>query len=305
MKTQPVKLIPACKSYLWGGERLKERYNKHSDMSPLAETWELSVHPHGESTLENGETLGHYIENAGFDILGERCRRFDRFPILIKFIDASSRLSVQVHPNDEYAVKNEGDLGKTEVWYVLDAEEGAQIYCGFNREVTADEVRARVKDGTLCDVLKTYEAKKGDVFFIPAGTVHAIGAGNIICEIQENSNVTYRLYDYNRRDKDGLLRELNIEKALDVLTLHPTPLEKSEGDIIVECDLFKVRRIKDAPGAEIEPKSFTSVIAVEGEGVLKVGEHRKKFTKGDSIFIPAGYSEIFFEGVFEVVLTQI
>ena len=144
MNTKPVKLIPACKNYLWGGENLKEKYNKNTDMTPLAETWELSTHPDGESVVEGENiTLSEYIEKNGSAILGERSERFDRFPILIKFIDAAKSLSVQVHPDDAFALENEGDLGKTEVWYVLEASEGAKIYYGFNREVTPEEVRGQ------------------------------------------------------------------------------------------------------------------------------------------------------------------
>jgi mannose-6-phosphate isomerase len=306
INTKPVKLTPACKNYLWGGENLKTKYNKRVDMTPLAETWELSTHPDGESVVEeSGITLSEYIEKNGSAILGKRCERFDRFPILIKFIDAAKSLSVQVHPDDAYALENEGDLGKTEVWYVLEASEGAKIYYGFNREVTAEEVRLRIADGTLCDVLGCYDSKKGDVFFIPSGTVHAIGEGNIICEVQENSNTTYRFFDYNRRDKDGNLRPLHIDKALRVTNLSPTALKEPEGDIIAECEYFKSVVVKGTSKTSVNPDSFTSVVVLEGEGCLKAGENTLDFKKGESVFIPAGYSEISFEGDFEIILTQI
>jgi mannose-6-phosphate isomerase len=306
MNTKPVKLIPACKNYLWGGNDLKSLYNKKFDVTPLAESWELSTHPDGESVIaDTGMTLSEYIKKNGETILGARCERFDRFPILIKFIDAAKSLSVQVHPDDEYALKNEGDLGKTEVWYVLDAKPGAKIYYGFNREVTPDEVRERIADGTLCDVLGCYDAKKGDVFFIPSGTVHAIGEGNIICEVQENSNTTYRFFDYNRRDKDGNLRPLHIDKALDVTKLYPTPLKDTENGVLAECEYFKVRSITEEGSVTLMPDSFTSLIAVEGSGEIKVGEHTLDFIKGDSIFLPAGADKIEFSGQFEIVLTQV
>jgi len=306
MKISPVKLIPAYKNYLWGGNDLKTLYNKNTDITPLAESWELSTHPDGESIVEGlNITLSEYIKQYGETLLGARCESFDRFPILIKFIDAAQSLSVQVHPDDEYALKNEGDLGKTEVWYVLDAKPGAKIYYGFNREVTPEEVRERIADGTLCDVLGCYDAKKGDVFFIPSGTVHAIGAGNIICEVQENSNTTYRFFDYNRRDKEGNLRPLHIDKALDVTRLYPTSLKESENRVVAECKYFKVRSIKAAGELDILPDSFTSLIVVEGEGSVKTGEYTLEFKKGDSIFIPAGESKIELEGSFEIVLTQV
>lgn len=304
-----IKLIPATKNYVWGGNDLKAKYNKKTDTTPLAETWELSVHPDGESVVSAGEyeglTLSSYIEKMGKEVLGKRCEKFDRFPILIKFIDAAKSLSVQVHPNDEYAIKNENDLGKTEVWYVLEAKPGAKIWYGFNKEVTPEEVRARIADGTLCDVLGCYDSKKGDVFFIPAGTVHAIGEGNIICEVQENSNTTYRFFDYNRRDKDGNLRPLHIDKALEVTKLYPTPLAETEGDVIAQCDYFTSKNITKAGKTSLNPDSFTSLIVVDGEGSVSVGDESESFVKGDSIFIPAGESEIAFSGSFEIVLTQI
>lgn len=213
-----LKLKPACKDYLWGGHRLVEEYGIEYDGDILAEAWELSCHPDGPSVITNGEyagkTLKEFIDEKGMEVLGLHCRRFREFPILTKFIDARDNLSIQVHPGNSYALKNEGQYGKTEMWYVLDAEEGAILYYGFKKEITKEEFARRIKDNTILEVLNAVEVHKGDVLFIESGTLHAIGKGLLIAEIQQNSNVTYRIYDYGRVGKDGKKRDLHIEKAL-------------------------------------------------------------------------------------------
>ena len=215
-----LKLIPACKDYLWGGHRLVDEYNKEYDGDILAETWELSCHPDGPSRIANGRyagrTLAEYIEAEGKGVLGTHCRRFRDFPILIKFIDAKQDLSVQVHPDNRYALKNEGQYGKTEMWYVVDAGEEATLYYGFKEEISKEEFAERIQNDTVLDVLNKVPVQKGDVLFIESGTIHAIGADILIAEIQQNSNVTYRVYDYGRVGKDGKKRDLHIEKALAV-----------------------------------------------------------------------------------------
>lgn len=191
----------------------------------MAESWELSTHKDGESVIRDGEYMGmslsSFVAQDKENILGKNASKFEFFPILIKFIDALDSLSIQVHPSDEYALTNEKEYGKTEMWYILDCEEDAFLYYGFNREITKEEFRKRLNDNTILDVLNKVYVKKGDVFFINAGTVHAIGKGIMICEIQQNSNTTYRVYDYNRKDKFGNLRDLHIDKAIDVSYLSP------------------------------------------------------------------------------------
>ncbi len=196
------KLKPACKDYLWGGDRLKKEYHKEFAGERLAETWELSCHPDGPSVIaegpEAGLTLPQYIEKHGKGVLGSNCQIFQDFPILIKFIDARDDLSIQVHPNNIDALEKEHQYGKTEMWYVLEAEEGAYLYYGFKRPLTQEEYRRRIRDNTLEEVLNAVPVQKGDMFYIPAGTVHAICKGMVIAEIQQNSNVTYRVYDHGR-----------------------------------------------------------------------------------------------------------
>ena len=189
-----LKLKPACKDYLWGGNRLKKEFGKEAKGDVLAETWELSCHPAGSSVITNGKyagkSLAEYFATEGKGILGTNCTGFEDFPILIKFIDAKNNLSVQVHPDNEYAQKNEGQYGKSEMWYIIDALPGALLYYGFKKEISAEEFAARIKNNTLLEVLNAVSVKKGDVFFIKPGTLHAVGGGVLLAEIQKSCNVT-------------------------------------------------------------------------------------------------------------------
>lgn len=222
-------------------------FGKEYDGDKLAETWELSCHPDGPSYVANGEyageTLSEYILMEGKKVTGTHSRHYSQFPLLIKFIDAKDDLSIQVHPDDEYAMKNEGQYGKTEMWYIVDCEEGASLYYGFSREVSKEEFEERIKNKTLLEVLNKVEVHKGDVLFIEPGTIHAIGKGNLIAEIQENSNVTYRVYDYGRKDANGKERDLHIEKALQVTKRVPILRKKSFEPHIVDCDYFTVDKV--------------------------------------------------------------
>ena len=316
MKTLfPVKLSPAFKDYLWGGERLRTDYHKNTTLSPLAESWELSAHQDGESTVTGGRYDGYpltaYLKELGEDALGKNAARFDYFPLLIKFIDAKGDLSVQVHPDDRYALKNEGEYGKTEMWYVLDCEPGAALYCGFSRDLTRDDLREAIAGGTLTDLLCRVPVKRGDVFFIPAGTVHAIGAGIVICEIQQNSNTTYRVYDYNRRDKDGNLRPLHVEKALEVASLASAPRHEDTADgdevTLASCDYFTVERLR-VSGERICPvtdASFLSVTVTDGAGTLTMHGESLPVLKGDTLFIPAQNSTFTVSGTLELILASV
>ncbi len=192
-----LKLTPSCKDYLWGGSRLRTGFGVHSDLQPLAEAWVLSCHPEGPSFLPDGSTLQQYIDGHP-GCLGTACHRFQEFPILAKLIDAADNLSIQVHPDDAYALAHEGQYGKTEMWYVLDCEPGATLYYGFRHKIDREEFARRIRDNTLTEVLNAGPIHPGDCFFIPAGTLHAIGRGIVVAEIQQNSNVTYRVCDYGR-----------------------------------------------------------------------------------------------------------
>ena len=314
-KLHPVKLSPAFKDYLWGGERLKTEFNKNTDMTPLAESWELSAHKDGQSIVTTGDyaglTLTDYVNAIGKEALGTACEKYDYFPLLIKLIDAKGDLSVQVHPSDEYALEHEGEYGKTEMWYILDCDEGAALYYGFAKDTTREEYEAAIKEGRLTDILNRVPVKRGDVFFIPAGTVHAIGAGILICEIQQNSNTTYRVYDYNRRDKDGNLRPLHVAKALEVSNLKKSPdlpaIPDGADILLAECGYFEVRRLRVNGQATVtaDETSFISLMVTDGEGVLSFAGGEIPFSKGDSLFIPAQNAAFTVNGQCELIRSKV
>ena len=273
-----LKLKPSCKDYLWGGHRLVDEYNIEYDGEILAEAWELSCHPDGPSMIMNGpyagKTLQEYLDIEGMEVLGTHCRRFREFPILTKFIDARDNLSIQVHPSNGFALQNEGQYGKTEMWYVLDAEEGAFLYYGFKEEITREEFAQRIKENTLLEVLNAVPVKKGDVLFIESGTLHAIGKGILIAEIQQNSNVTYRVYDYGRVGKDGKKRDLHIEKALAVTSRVPIIRSGSEYPHVADCDYFTVDKLNLDGNltyrmqGTVNETSFLSILILDGEGKI-------------------------------------
>lgn len=309
----PQRLSPAFKDYLWGGRRLVTEFNKKCDFDKVAESWELSTHKDGSSVITGGELDGmlfrDYIEKYKDQVLGKNALAFDFFPILIKFIDAKDSLSIQVHPDDEYALKTEGEYGKTEMWYILDCDEGAGLYYGFKHEISKDEFLERIKNNTITEVLNRVEVKKGDVFFIEAGTVHAIGAGIVICEIQQNSNTTYRVYDFDRRDKFGNARELHIDKAAEVSTLAPVEKKSdfSDNETLASCKYFTVKKavVNGVKSFKTDALCFTSVIVTNGIGELKMDGYSFDLNKGDSIFIPAQDGEYTVSGECELIISRV
>lgn len=315
------KLEPACKDYLWGGNRLRENFHIQDEKNPLAEAWVLSCHKDGESMLvlspSEWVSLPAFLrKNSSFS--GSLAEKFPVFPVLIKLIDAKLPLSVQVHPDDSYAEKREGGLGKTEMWLILEREEGAFLYYGFKKEYTKEEVRAAIEGQYLTDYLEKVPVEKGDVFFIPAGTVHAIGAGIVIAEIQENSNLTYRVYDYGRKDKNGKERELHIAKALDVMHCKPAGKGKTvEEEIsggcrrLASCPYFTVDRAFLREGEKliksVGKESFLSAILLNGQGKVQeeAGGRELSAEKGNSFFIPAGSGDVSFFGEGEWLFTYL
>ena len=300
-----VKLIPAYKSIIWGGNKLKTEYGKDTDLSPLAETWELSFHKDGKSLLGNGTPLCDIVSEED---LGENCKGFDFFPVLVKFIDAQDKLSVQVHPSDEYALKHENSLGKTEMWYIVDADEGAGIYLGFEKDITRELFEKAIEEKKLTDYLKFIPVSKGETYFIPSGTIHAICAGCLICEIQQNSNITYRVYDYGRRDKNGNERELHVAKAMDVSNL--TAVEPKELNIATEDGILKgINKFFTATLVEIngnkefteDKNTFRCFTCLEGEG--RIGDVNIK--KGETVFVPASANAFNVSGNFSAIMTTI
>lgn len=310
MDNTPIKLIAPIKDYIWGGQRLITDFNKQTTLDKAAESWELSTHPDGQSIVADGAykgcTLSEYIQKNGG--VGTRAEQFDFFPILIKLIDAKNDLSIQVHPNDEYALRVEHEYGKTEMWYIVDCKEDSYLYYGLNRTVTKDEFKQRIENNTLLEILNKVPVHKGDVFFIPSGTIHAICSGILICEVQQNSNTTYRVYDYDRRDKDGNTRQLHIEKAVDVATLSPSPTQKTpENGILASCEYFTVEKVSCQNELEIpiDDGSFRSLVVTDGSGTLTVNNNAHTLLKGDSIFIPAQGGKIMLNGELEGILSYL
>ena len=309
-----MKLQPGFKDYLWGGHRLVDAYHKKFEGEKLAESWELSCYPDCPSTIMNGKyakmTLPEYLKKAGETALGTNCRRFSNFPVLVKLIDAKQSLSIQVHPDNAYALKNEGEYGKTEMWYIVEAEKDAFLYYGFEHEISKEEFKRRIEENTLTDVLHKAPVQKGDVFFIESGTLHAIGKGIVIAEIQQNSNITYRIYDYGRKGKDGKTRELHIDKALEVTKRTPVQRPVSPAPHIGDCDYFTVdklfldgKRMKSIRGC-VSEESFVNILFLEGEGTIRNQEESLFFQKGDSFFMPAGSGEYEITGNCEALVTS-
>lgn len=300
----PLKLKAPIKDYLWGGTKLKTEFGFETDKEIAAEAWLLSCHKDGTSIVENGSFAGQTLTKAlgiwGSKALGAKAAEFEYFPLLIKFIDAKQSLSVQVHPDNEYAMRVEGEYGKTEMWYVVDCEEGAELIYGFRDKISSEEFARRIKDNTLMEVCNSVPVNKGDVFFITAGTLHAIGKGILIAEVQQNSNSTYRVYDFGRVGADGKPRELHIDKAVDVTVCdkphHPygqvgevVQIGNSTERTLATCDLFtaKVLDLKGEFNLENQ-NSFVSLVMLEGNAKLICENDELSLKKGDSVFLPAG-----------------
>ncbi len=317
-----VRLHPVYKDYLWGGNRLRELYGIETEEKVIAESWELSAHPAGCSKVADGSYRGknfnEYLTAIGKEALGWKCQPYDRFPMLVKFIDATDKLSIQVHPDDSYALPYENDYGKNEMWYILDAEEDAFVYLGFERDTTREEVEQRIENGSLAEILHKVPVQKGDSIFVPAGQVHAIGAGVLILEVQQSSNATYRLYDYNRKDKDGKQRPLHLEKAFANMCFAASE-EKGkpsgkwqqgkgyEKQLLEQCKYFSVWAYRVDGQAEfvMDDSTFWSIVIVSGEGMIETENERKAFRAGDSFFLPAGRKVVKINGECHLVLSHV
>lgn len=299
-----IKLQPVLKDYIWGGMKLGPLFGRDNGGKKMSESWEVSVHPDGESLCEGG-TFADYLRAHPTAVDKEG----SDFPVLIKYIDAAQNLSVQVHPDDAFARREENDNGKTEMWYIVQADAGAGIYCGFRRDTGREEFLRRVADGTVEELLNFIPVKAGDCYLIKAGTVHAIGAGCVICEVQQSSNVTYRVYDYNRLGADGKPRQLHVEKAVRVInfakfkdeTGSGAPEQVAGGTLrrLTACSYFSCRELAlDGTYTECNDRSFTAVNVLSGEGRAD----GTPFRAGDSFFVPCG--EAFsLEGNARIILT--
>lgn len=315
------KLIPSVADYIWGGRRLIEEYGIKTDKDPAAEAWVLSCHSAGPSTVEDGEFKGQTLEQVWEnhkEICGTNGNKFEFFPILIKFIDAKNNLSIQVHPDNDYAMRVEGEYGKTEAWYILDCDEGAELILGFNREVSVEEFKKAAQSEEMLNIVNKVKVKKGDLFFIESGTLHAICKGILLAEVQQNSNTTYRVYDYGRVGADGKPRALHIDKAADVTKLCPPTItnaserevEKQDGGTrthLTECDLFKMYSVETDGEyvSEAGNESFVSLLCLDGSAEVVCGKKTLGMKKGESLFIPASSGEFKIIGKTHMLETRI
>lgn len=307
---QPFLLKPSGKDYLWGGSRLNDDFAKEIDLYPLAETWECSTHPDGPSMVASGAFEGQSLSavlQSHPEFLGTHPETDGELPILIKFIDAKQDLSIQVHPTDAYAHAHEnGQRGKTEMWYVLDAARDTKLVYGLHHSISKEQLRRSIANGTVEKYLQKVPVKKDDLFYIEAGTIHAIGAGALVAEIQESSNLTYRLYDYDRMDKNGRKRELHIDKALEVANLNASAEPKQPlrvlkyrrgcaAELLCRCKYFEVYRMmintercRGLVGYQADGSSFRVLLCTDGCGSVYFGDQESfGFFKGDCIFVPA------------------
>lgn len=317
---RPFFLKAPIKDYIWGGTKLRTVFGKESDTERLAESWELSCHPDGECTISGGDfdgmKLSSFISEHP-EAVGSSFKSGDSFPVLVKLIDAEKDLSVQVHPDNDYARKHENDSGKTEMWYVISADIGSELIYGFKEELTKEEFRQAIEDNTLMDKVNRVPVRQGDVFFIKPGMLHAIGKGILIAEIQQSSNVTYRVYDYGRLGADGKPRELHIEKALDVTNTVPaepkSPVYGMELDgvvtqLLADCEYFNVNRHRIIKELELyaDKSSFAHVLMIGGSGgELIADNYTLPLTMGSSVFVPAGTGAFAIKGNCDIIVTAI
>ena len=320
--TGPIFLKPALVDTIWGGTRLMTEYGFQTTKDNIAAAWMLSCHPDGESVVTGGEFDGMTLTRVVADhpeYVGSKYAG-GTFPVLIKLIDAEKDLSIQVHPDDAYAAKNEpkDPRGKTEAWYVIDARRDAKLIYGFRNRYTKEQFREAIESKTLTQITNDVHVKPGNVVFIPSGTLHAICRGVFLAEVQQSCNTTYRVYDYDRLDDKGELRPLHIDKAVDVTKCEPpeggvTPLGKPEAlpfgskTLLTECEYFSSSLYEINGEAELQagPESFVSVIALNGSGSIKWQGETRQLDKGDSVFIPANADAFCLSGNLRLLVTTL
>lgn len=303
----PICFNPYLKSVIWGGEKICKYKGIEQTEENVGESWEISAVPGHVSVVAEGEyagkTLTELIDCFGAQLLGKGVMKkyAGKFPLLVKIIDANDNLSVQVHPDDELAMKRHNSLGKTEMWYIIDTDKDAKIYAGLSKQITPEIYEEKVNDGTFTDVLATHDSAPGDVFFLPAGRIHAIGAGNLLTEIQESSDITYRIFDYNRRDAQGNTRELHTELAKDAIDYKlydnyksPAPSADEKEAELVKCSHFDVRRylVEGKTELEFSEDSFTVLMCLEGEVTLGYECGSKTLHQGETVLLPAALSTL-------------
>ena len=282
-----VKLKPVVKSYIWGGSYFQQF--KNIDLDVVSELWELSLRGLDSSIIDSGKNKGKRLDEIlSKEDIGPVADQMPFFPLLIKLIDAKENLSIQVHPSDEYAIKKLNSFGKTEMWHIIDADEGCGLYVGFKKDYSRKEVEESLNNGTILNLLNFFKVKPGDTFFIEAGTIHAIGKGVRLIEIQQNSDITYRLYDYLRKDKNGNYRELHIKQALDVINYKKYEKPQVNQELLAKSKYFTVKSVELNRELELvaNKNSFITFTFLDGEGEVD-GISYKKF---DTFFLPYGHS---------------
>ena len=301
-KIMPFRLQPVFKNYIWGGTRLIDQWGKIAD-APLAESWELAAHSDGDNLIISGELSGMKLSDAAKkfpEIISTDYKPEKNFPLMVKLLDAKNYLSIQAHPDNDYARVHENSYGKTELWYVLEHEPDAFIYMGFNKKITRDEFKEAILTNTLTNYLNKIPVHKGDTFYIAPGTIHALGSGILVAEIQESSNITYRVFDYGRG------RELHIDKALDVVKTYPVDYSapKRSGDVITDCEKFYARVIELNEFSIAPCNKFYFGLCLDGEYKIKCGESYEILKRGENIFIPANSSSCECYGSGKFLLTK-
>ncbi len=297
-----VKLNPIVQDYIWGGTYFKN-FNKGLSLDRVSECWELSVRDNDSSIIASGKDQGkRLVDVLTKEDIGPVMDRFPYFPLLIKLIDAKENLSVQVHPSDDYALKYEQSFGKSEMWHIISADEGSGLYVGLNKDYTKEEIEKALKEGTILECLNFYKVKPGDTFIINPGTIHAIGAGVRLIEIQQNSNLTYRLYDYNRVDQFGNPRELHIKKALDVIDYKQYKVVKTDDELLADNKYFTVKEVNFDKELEVNAneRAFISFTFLEGEGLV----NDIPYSKYDTFFLPFG-KKCLIKGKGKVVISTV
>lgn len=314
---EPLFLIPIYKDYLWGGTKIKELFNRKIDKPKIAESWEICADEDNANIIVNGEFKQNNLTDLFNDlekreiIFGKNCINMKKFPILIKFIDANKDLSIQVHPDDKYALENEKNLyGKNEVWYVIDCKKNAKLVAGINN-TNNDPIEDIVNGKNIMNYLNYVSIKKGDSIYIPSGLVHAILSGTFICEIQQNCNLTYRVYDYDRRDSNGNLRPLHTKKAMDTIKMGQKISINEEttslSQEIASNIYFKTKRIciDDIYNDVSSINSFYAINIIDGNGILIADNKKYDLMKGMSFIIPSKLGKYSIKGKMKILKTNV
>ncbi len=315
---EPIFMEPVFKDYIWGGTRLKEKLHKNTPYEKTAESWEISTNENGKTKILNGEYSGKTLydlfesKEKREEIFGTKTINLEKFPLLVKLIDAESNLSVQVHPDDKYALERENDTGKTEMWYIIDCKIGTQLICGTKESITQENIKLLIQENRIEEALNYISIHPGDVIYIPSGTIHAILGGTLLFEIQQNSDLTYRVYDWGRVGKDGRPRQLHTEKAIDVIDVNkkikcvPTGTDVGEENI-VNGEFFKTNKIviENKYKDEVDEKSFYIISIVKGVGKIIVGETEYEIKLGDNFILPANMGAYELNGKLEVLKTYL